>query len=56
MNVNHLTHKYSVIYECIYKLELVYVFSPKYILEVEGGGEVLMFPGFYLRTSKGSFL
>ena len=40
MNVNHLTHKYSVIYECMYKLELVYVFSPKYILEVGGRGSI----------------
>lgn len=43
INVNHLTHKCSVIYECIYELEAVYVFSPKYIFEVKGGGRIFVF-------------
>lgn len=38
--MNHLTQKSSVIYECIYKRKPVYVFSPKYILEVKGGGGI----------------
>lgn len=40
--MNHLTHKCSVMYECIYKCEAVFDFSPKYILEF-GGGAVFVF-------------
>ena len=36
INVNHLTHKCSVMYECTYKFEAVFYFSPKNILEFEG--------------------
>lgn len=36
---DHLTHKCSVICECFHKLEPVYVFSSKYILEVKWWGK-----------------
>lgn len=33
--LEHLTHKCSVLYECIYKFEAIFYFNPKYILEFE---------------------